>query len=114
MGSSVGTMRLFLALLLTMSTVLAKTNDVLGPQDPEHQALALDCPMVNTKIIGVQTEIWPDVSTWEECANICAGVPLCEFWTLSSMAHSYCYLWSSMAGKVEIPNNHSGERACVG
>ena len=68
--SSVRAMRLFLALLLvTTGAVFAKTAKTSDVFDPEHQALALDCPMVNTRIIGTQTEIWPDVSTWEECGG---------------------------------------------
>ena len=63
-------MRLFLALLLvTTGAVFAKTAKTSDVFDPEHQALGLECPMVNTKIIGTQTEIWPDVSTWEECGG---------------------------------------------
>merc|ERR1719184_312848 len=106
-------MRGFLALLLlvTAGAAFADAGNVSAGQD----ALTLDCPMVNTKIIGAQTEIWPDVKTWEECAIICDGVPACKFWTLSmSMAHNYCYLWSSMTGQAEIPNNTSGERGCLG
>merc|ERR1711971_1287061 len=107
MGSSVSRMRGFMALLLvTAGAVFAKTG--------KPATLALDCPMLNTRIIGAQTEIWPDVKTWEECAIICDGVPACKFWTLSSMGHSYCYLWSSMTGQAEIPNNTSGERGCLG
>ena len=68
--SSVRAMRLFLALLLvTTGAVFAKTAKTSDVFYPENQALALDCPMVNTKIIGTQTEIWPDVSTWEECGG---------------------------------------------
>merc|ERR1719184_12049 len=106
-------MRGFLALLLlvTAGAAFADAGNVFAAQD----ALTLDCPMVNTKIIGAQTEIWPDVKTWEECAIICDGVPACKFWTLSSsMAHNYCYLWHSMTGQAEIPNNTSGERGCLG
>merc|ERR1712181_130356 len=114
-ASSVSRMRGFMELLLvTAGAVFAKTGDVFVHQDPGQDAPALDCPMLNTRIIGAQTEIWPDVKTWEECAIICAGVPACKFWTPSSMGHSYCYLWSSMTGQAEIPNNTSGERGCLG
>merc|ERR1711971_431087 len=94
--------------------IFAITGDVSTHQDPGQDALALDCPMLKTRIIGAQTEIWPDVKTWEECAIICEGVPACKFWTLSSMGHNSCYLWSSMTGQAEIPNNISGERGCLG
>merc|ERR1719341_1805686 len=104
-------MRGFLALLfVTAGAAVAQAGDVFAEQD----ALALDCPMFNTRIIGALTDIWPDVMGWEECAIICDGVPACKFWTLSSMAHNYCYLWSSMTGQAEIPNNTSGERGCLG
>merc|ERR1712212_41688 len=110
-ASSVSRMRGFLALLLLVTAGAAFADDVFTGQD----ALAMDCPMVNTRIIGAQTEIWPDVWTWEECAIICDGVPACKFWTLStSMAHNYCYLWSSMTGQAEIPYDYSGERGCLG
>merc|ERR1711934_400611 len=108
-------MRVFLALLVASSaSAFAKTGDnVFAHQDPGNQTL--DCPMVNTRIIGAQTDIWPDVAAWQECATIRAGVPACKFWTLSSMElKRWCYLWSSMTGESQIPNNTSGERGCLG
>ena len=54
-------------LLVTAGAVFAKAGNIFVHQDPRQDALALDCPQLNTRIIGAQTEIWPDVKTWEEC-----------------------------------------------
>merc|ERR1712083_736951 len=76
--------------------------------------VAFDCPMLETKINGALSEVLADVTSWEECATYCAGFPACQFWTLSSMAHNYCYLWSTMNGMSNVPNNISGEKECLG
>merc|ERR1712055_259255 len=101
-------MRVFLLLLVTAAAAIAKGTVLDLDSD-------LDCPMANTRIIGAQTDISPGVTNWEECAAICAGVPACQYWTLSKMElDTFCYLWSSMEGKSEIPNNTSGEKGCLG
>merc|ERR1712233_222630 len=115
-------MRVFLVLLVTAAAAAAFAKgtgeDLSAHQDqPGHEGLDLDldCPMANTRIIGAQTDISPGVTNWEECAAICAGGPACKYWTLSKMElDTFCYLWSSMEGKSEIPNNTSGERGCLG
>merc|ERR1712133_64467 len=118
-------MRVFLVLLVTAAAATAAAafakgtgEDLSSHQDqPGHEVLDLDsdldsdldCPMVNTRIIGAQTDISPGVTNWEECATICAGVPACKYWTLSKMElDTFCYLWSPMDAKSEIPNNTSG------
>merc|ERR1712126_461135 len=110
-------MRVFLLLLTTAAAAAAAFASETGEDLSAHQEpagdeealdmdLDLDCPMVNTRIIGAQTDISPGVTNWEECAAICAGVPACKYWTLSKMElDTFCYLWSSMEGKSEIPNN---------
>merc|ERR1712126_739946 len=114
-------MRVFLVLLVTAAAAAAAAAATAaaafakGTDQDLDSELDLDCPMVNTRIIGAQTDISPGVNNWEECAAICAGVPACKYWTLSKMElDTFCYLWSSMEGKSEIPNNTSGERGCLG
>ena len=69
-------MRVFLVILVT-GTVFALDRTHEHGLDINHghgldmmYRQALDCPMVDKRIIGELTDMQPEISSWEECGEL--------------------------------------------